>query len=765
MNLEPELLQQLLATFRVELEEQLQLISDGLLQLEQDSDKSAQQDHLNNIFRAAHNIKGAARGLDITDLTEISHHLENLFSMLRSNNRSPSTELIDLCLLAIDQMRAGMIAFDAGEPYPNDLQGLLLRLDEAAENTQTSPAEQKANIETQLTQPQQAQKQTQAAEEEQQQDSEPPSTTPPVQAKGQEEHSIIHVKTADVDAVAALLENVQVTKIEMDTEADIMRQLCSQTELLSKPWARLKPGQRINGEAQLPDDLIELLKLSSEAIPELNKTATKAQQMIRSSSRHLGIQLTSLQNHMRVLRLVPVANLLSPLTRSVRDIARELNKKVKLETSGEDTQIDRAVLAQLRDPLTHLLRNAVDHGIEPLEQRRSTGKSETGRIALRVWREGNQVIMAVEDDGAGISPENIIDIAIKKNLISATEAESLGREQTFDLLFRPGFSSKQIITEISGRGVGLDVVRANLSTIKGRVELDTEVGRGSIFTLRVPLTLSTDHGLLIRSGESVFAIPLVSVDCIIDLDPDDIIQVEAGEAILRDGKAIPLRSLGRALELTSDGPDRGHAVYHVVVVSSGWNAVALIVDEVIGQQELVIKPLNAPLLSVRNVAGGTFTSSGGVVLVLNPRDLVDSALQAGRASRLSGSRQAESEVAAPKILVVDDSLTTRTLEKNILENNGYHVTVAVNGREGWETLQDNQFDLVVTDIQMPIMDGFELTEHIKHDKNTEKMPVVVVTSMAKEEDKRRGIEVGADAYIVKSQFETRTLLDVVRQLI
>jgi two-component system, chemotaxis family, sensor kinase CheA len=765
MNLEPELLQQLLDTFRVELEEQLHIISDGLLQLEQDCEESVRHDNLNTIFRAAHNIKGAARGLDIIDLTEISHHLEDIFSMLRSNNRSPSADLIDLCLQALDQMRTGMIAFDAGKPHPDDLQGLLQRLDEAASGTQASQPDAVTDLEAQLIQPQQVQRPAQAAAEERQQDSELPSATPLIQDKAQEEQSIIHVKTADVDAVAALVESVQVTKIEMDTEADLMRQLCSQTKQLSKPWGRLTLGEPSEGEAQVPDELKELLKFSSGAIPELNKMATTAQQMIRSSSRHLGILLTSLQNHMRILRLVPVSNLLPPLALSVRDIARELNKKVKLETSGEDTQIDRAVLEQLRDPLTHLLRNAIDHGIEPSEQRLAAGKPETGRVVLRVWREGNQVMLVVEDDGAGISLENIIDTAIRKNLISPTEAESLTREQTLDLLFRPGFSCKQIITEISGRGVGLDVVQANLGTIKGCVELDTEVGRGSVFTLRVPLTLSTDHGLLIRSGESIFAIPLVSVDCIINLDPDDIVQVGAGEAILRDGKAIPLRSLGRALELTSDGPGSGQWTYHVVVVSSGWHAVALIVDEVIGQQELVIKPLNAPLLSVRNVAGGTLTSSGGVVLVLNPRELVDSALQPGRATRLSGSRQTETEVAVPKILVVDDSLTTRTLEKNILENNGYRVTLAVNGKEGLENMLKNHFDLVVTDIKMPEMDGFELTERIKHDENLQQTPVVVVTSMTSEEDKQRGIEVGADAYIVKSQFETRALLDVVRQLV
>jgi len=764
MPIEPKFLQQLLDIFRVELEDQLHLISDGLLQLEQSPNEFERQENLNNIFRAAHNIKGAARGLEMTDVIKIAHKLEDLFSNLRTDNHCPSAEQIDLCLHALDQMRKGFIAFEAGKPHPDDFQGLLQSLDDAASGASLPPAQQSPGVEQQSIATQQEPSQTQAPLKERYQDNEAPSAASVSQTKNQKEQSVIRVNTADVDAVAALVEGVQVTKIELDAQTDMMRQLCNQSSQLSKSWSRNKRSSLTNGEMQLPDELRELINLSREAIPEFNKLAIKAKQKIRSSNRRFGILLTSLQNNMRLLRLVPVSNLLPPLSRSVRDIARELNKKVKLETSGVETEIDRAVLEMLRDPLTHLLRNAVDHGIESSDQRRVAGKPETGKVALRVWREGNLVIFTVEDDGTGISVDSIIETAIRKNLISSIEAESLTREQTLDLLFRPGFSSKEIITEISGRGVGLDVVRVNMGAIRASVEVETEPGKGSVFKLRVPLTLTTDHGLLIRSGESIFALPLVSVDRIIDLNPDDIVEVEAGDAILQDGKAIPLFSLGGVLELSTERPSSENANYHVVVISSGWRSLAFIVDEVIGQQEMVIKPLNAPLLSVRNIAGGTLTGSGGVVLILNPRDLVDSALQPGRSSRLLASKQTGT-VSVPKILVVDDSLTTRTLEKNILENNGYRVTVAVNGKEGLESIQENHFDLVVTDIQMPEMDGFELTDRIKHDKKLQQTPVVVVTSMASEEDKQRGIEVGADAYIVKSQFESRSLLDVVHQLI
>jgi CheY-like chemotaxis protein/chemotaxis signal transduction protein len=371
--------------------------------------------------------------------------------------------------------------------------------------------------------------------------------------------------------------------------------------------------------------------------------------------------------------------------------------------------------------------------------------------------------MTVQDDGDGISVDRIAASARKKKLVSEAELAAMGRDEILDLIFRPGFSSKDIITSISGRGVGLDVVVANLRKLKGSVQVETDEGMGTRFILRLPITLATDHGVLVRSGGVVFAIPTSAVDRIMEIKPEQIIEVEASHAILHRGRSIPLRDLAATLEM--QGHERvNKKVFPVMVIAKGWDSVAFLVDEVIGEREIVVKPFRPPLMAVRNITGGTLTGSGEVIMVLNPSDLVDSGMR-GSLDHLRGIQNGDEGFRQPRVLVVDDSITTRSLEKSILENAGYKVTVAANGKQAWLLLQEQEFDLVVTDVEMPEMTGFELGDLIKQSERLKKMPVIIVTSLDNEEDRRRGIEVGAEAYIVKGQFETKILLDVVEQLI
>jgi len=472
----------------------------------------------------------------------------------------------------------------------------------------------------------------------------------------------------------------------------------------------------------------------------------------------------SLQSNVRMMRLVPVATLLRPMSRLVRDIARELEKKVHFEISGDEIEIDRVVLDGIHDPFVHLLRNALDHGIESPQQRIAKGKPAEGKLRVSVSSEGSQVVMTVQDDGDGISVERIAASARKKKIVSEAELAAMGRDDILGLIFRPGFTSKEIITNISGRGVGLDVVVANLRKLKGSVQVETDEGKGTRFILRLPITLATDHGVLVRSGGSVFAIPTSAVDRIMDIRPEQILEVEASHAILYNGRTIPLRDMATTLQL--EARERiNQKMLPVVVIAKGWDSVAFLVDEIIGEREIVVKPFRPPLLAVRNVTGGTLTGSGEVIMVLNPSDLVDSAMHGNLAHMRSPGDEADIEK-VPQVLVVDDSITTRTLEKSILEHAGYKVTVAVDGKQAWDILQtEHDFSLIISDVEMPLMNGFELTELIKQSERLKHLPVIIVTSLAKEADRRRGIEVGADAYIVKGQFETKILLDVVEQLI
>lgn len=766
LGLDQELLRQLMETFAIELEEQIQLITDGLLMLEKGAQEDARQHILDGVFRAAHNIKGAARGVGLTDISDISHHLESMFAILKRQNANPDGAVTDLALESLDAMRQAMVAQNENTPLAFDKASLLVRLeakvagDAVPEATSpialpaVSPIAEVAPVEPVPI----------------------PAATPtslapaavvmeqekPVEAQTVTVSDVVRVNLEKLEKLAAQIEELQVTKIEMEDHLASMQSLKTLVHEMVTSWRR--SGIRsTNLASSTLHELEGFLQRNTDAITELDAYAVAMHRDMRSSTNRLGILVETLQDDVRMMRLVPVATLLRPMTRSVRDIARELGKKVDFELRGDEIEVDRVVLEGMRDPLVHLLRNALDHGIETPAHRQSKGKPAEGSLRVEVRGEGGQVVIIVQDDGDGISAEKIARTASKKKIATDTELAAMSRDEILGLIFRPGFSSKDIITSISGRGVGLDVVVANLRSLKGTVQVETEEGKGTRFILRLPVTLASDHGVLVKAGGALFAIPTTSVDRIMEISPAEVIEVEASHAILHHGRAIPLRDLAAALELTGgERLDKGRLP--VVVVSKGWDSVAFLVDEVLGEREMVVKPFRPPLVAVRNVTGGTLTGSGDVIMVLNSADLVDSALKSSLARLPMAGIRTEAMV-APRVLVVDDSITTRTLEKSILEHAGYQVSVAVDGRQAWNLLQEQMFDLVISDVEMPEMDGFQLAEHIKQSERLRDMPVIIVTSLANEADRRRGIEVGADAYIVKGQFETKALLDVVSQLI
>jgi two-component system chemotaxis sensor kinase CheA len=769
LGLDDELMRLLVDTFAIELDEQLQIITDGLLVLEKRVTQDEQREVLESVFRAAHNIKGASRGVEVNDVADIAHHLESIFAVLKRENKHPDGMVTDIALESLDAMRQAMASYCTQQPLDFDKKGLIIRLGNAVmqlENQAAPDAVAPSNLEAGLDAPGSAvnaKPALKALDVSADAPVEAPVDAPVAPAKhvespraGEHASDVVRINLEKLEKLAAMMEALQVTKIEMDEHLAGMQRLRNTVQEVTSDWRR-NPGKT----RQTQTDIDNWLGRSADAIAELDVASARMHREMRSSTSRLGILVESLQDSVRMMRLVPVATVLRPMTRSVRDIARELEKRVHFEITGDDIEIDRVVLDGIRDPLVHLLRNALDHGIELPHQRQSRGKPSEGTLRVSVSSEGSQVVMTVADDGEGISAVRIAASARKKNLISETELAAMGREEILNLIFRPGFSSKDIITSISGRGVGLDVVVANLRKLKGSVHLETEEGRGTRFILRLPITLATDHGVLVRAGGMVFAVPISAVDRIMEIRPDQIIEVEASHAILHRGRSIALRDLALTLELGAHERINKKAL-PVIVISKGWDSVAFLVDEVIGEREIVVKPFRPPLQSVRNINGGTLTGSGDVIMVLNPSDLVDSGL---RSSLALAHVDQQEPTAAKRVLVVDDSITTRTLEKSILEHAGYKVSVAVDGKKAWQLLQEQGFDLVVTDVEMPQMNGFELTALIKQSERFKRMPVIIVTSLTKEEDRQRGIEVGAEAYIVKGQFETKILLDVVEQLI
>lgn len=766
LGIDQELMRLLMDTFAIELEEQLQVVTDGMLALEKGVELNARRQLLENVFRAAHNIKGAARGVEVTDVSDIAHHLEGIFAVLKRKNNNPGGRVTDTALEALDAMRKAMEAFRTRQPLDFDKAGLISRLESIAsaleqqnvngqEGTRLDTEQQGSIVAIVAEIPVSAPSQVIPLSPESAHQSPVATVSESITPATTD---VVRINLEKLENLAAMMEELQVSKIEIDDHLASVQKLRNRVQELTSAW-RLSLSTDTSRQSQT--DIEASLKRSADMIAELDFASERTQREMRSSTNRLGILVGSLQDSVRMMRLVPVATLLRPMSRSVRDIARELEKIVNFEISGDDIEIDRVVLEGIRDPLVHLLRNALDHGIETPQQRLSKGKPAEGRLEVLVSSEGGQIVITVQDDGAGISVAKISASARMKKLVSESELAAMGRDDILNLIFRPGFSSKEIITSISGRGVGLDVVVTNLRKLKGSVQIETEEGKGARFIMKLPITMATEHGVLIRSGGSVFAIPTSAVDRIMEIKPAQIIEVEASHAILHHGRTIPLRDLAATLEL-AEHERLNRKILPVMVIAKGWDSVAFLVDEIIGEREIVVKPFRPPLMSVRNVTGATLTGSGEVIMVLNPSDLVDTAMRGSLSRQRTSSG---STVKVPRVLVVDDSITTRTLEKSILEHAGYKVSVAVDGIQAWEMLQEQTFDLVVTDVEMPSMSGFELTDRIKQSERLQGMPVIIVTSLAKEEDRRRGIEVGAEAYIVKGQFETKILLDVVQQLI
>jgi two-component system chemotaxis sensor kinase CheA len=735
MELDPELLKQLTETFRVELDEQLQVITDGLLFLEKaDSASTEFTTAIDNIFRAAHNIKGTSRGIGVNNVSEIAHRIESLFSAIRKQEIIISPTAIDLCLEGVDAMRSAMKSFIDKTELNFDLNNLVSRLTE-------NPKNKTENIDK----PVEAVKKTKTLES--------PAHT----------DNTIRVSLSHLDQVSALMEEIQVNKIAIDEYYEELTQINSKLQKLSHDWKQAEFSLE-NSFASNINETGKIFSAYTDGLADVTYIANQLHKNMRPRMDELTILTNGLQTEVRMLRLIPASELLQGFPRVVRDLAHELNKKVELEIKGEDVKLDKVILAGLKDPLTHLLRNAIDHGIETANIRKKAGKPETGKILINITEEGGQIVFAISDDGAGMDVDKIASKAESRNLIAKTELETMSQNDLLELIFLPGFSTRENITDVSGRGVGLDVVRENVTALKGSVSVNTTLSKGSTFLLRMPLTLSSERGIMLSCGGNLYAIPVNSIERVLMLNADDIISVSASQAIMLDKHPVPLRSLADILNIKAT--ESVNSSHSAIVLKMGWQAVALMVNEIIGEREIVIKPLQAPLTNVKFVSGGTLSGSGQAILVLNPADLINEALHIKTSHHIAAKKEKPKKTTArPHILVVDDSITTRTMEKNVLEAKNYEVTVAVNGKEAWDMLQKQQFSLLITDVSMPIMDGFALAEHVKNSAELHELPVIIVTSMDSAADKKRGVDVGADAYIVKSEFESDALIKIVEQLI
>lgn len=481
-------------------------------------------------------------------------------------------------------------------------------------------------------------------------------------------------------------------------------------------------------------------------------------------------RLTSeMQDKLMQLRMVPFGILATRLQRAVRVTAGQLGKEVTLTLKGEDVEFDKTMLEEMADPLLHLLRNAVDHGIEPAEFRRELGKAPQGHINLHVFREGTQIVVKIQDDGFGIDPEHVRGVAIRRGFLSESDAAQISHEQLYPLIFMPGFSTAKEVSEVSGRGVGMDVVSATVSQLKGRVVLDSTPGQGTAFTIRLPLTLAISRVLIVKAAAELYAIPLLDVTQIVRIEPEQIEQMGESTIIRLDKKVYPLMYLGNVLGLPAL-TDRAPQHIPVVIAQAGEQEVAIAVEQLLGGHEVVVKTLGTHLRRVHGVVGSTLMGDGSIVLILDPAELVANTHVAGsrRAGQTSRSRRTATGRTSDvyDILIVDDSYSVRRVVSNFIQKAGWNPSLAKDGLDALEIIQSATElpDLILLDVEMPQMDGYELTSTLRAHDVYRDIPIVMLTSRSGAKHRQKAFDVGATEYLVKP-YRDETLLEVVHRLV
>jgi two-component system chemotaxis sensor kinase CheA len=779
-NKEEEFYQRLLATFKVEAGEHLQTISDGLLSLEKIEDLADRTVIIETIFREAHSLKGAARAVNLREIEAVCQPLESLLSSWKNNTRTPKPDLFELVYRTVTVLENMISSNTFSENNAFEATELAKLLTEAvAASQETTPPKESAQ---KIVQP-------------------PPAAIPvedkklggysasdPIGNPGVQKifekpglTDTVRVATGKLDALLLQAEELIAAKLIAGQRAVDLRESFADFGAWHKIWAKFQPQLQYTGQllaqaaesrdvgrgCQTTVKLLDFLEINATFVKNLENKLAPLVKAAAHDHRVIGSLVDNLLENMKKVLMLPFSVLLETFPKLVRDLAREQGKEVDLMIQGGEVEIDRRILQEIKDPLLHLVRNSIDHGLEPPGERVRKNKPARGQISITIaQKDSSKVEICVMDNGSGIDPEKVKVAAIKYGCLSPDEATNLKSEEASKLVFRSGISTSPIVTNISGRGLGLAIVQEKVEKLGGALLLENHPDAGTTFRLVLPLTLATFRGTLIQVGQRTFVIPTANLERVARVKLDDVKTVENRETIPLNGRSIVLVSLAAVLGLpAAEAGGKSENFLTVLVLSAGEKRVAFQVDGVVNEQEILVKSLGKQLSRVSNIAGATVLGSGEVVPILNISDLLKSAEKsnAGFGSKLFEQKDHAEQIKS--ILVAEDSITARTLLKNILELAGYQVKTAVDGVEGFSALQEGNFDLVVSDVEMPRMNGFDLTARIRADKRLTEMPVVLVTALESTDDRKRGIDVGANAYLVKSSFDQGNLLELIRRLI
>lgn len=764
-----------LQTFRAEAEERLHNMAEGLMMLE---NAPGDEELLKKLFREAHTLKGAAGMMGFDVVRDLSHRVEDLLSSLQKGQITLNKNRADILLETLDRIEELLPDNDTCQVSEIDISGLMERLALAndSHDIDSSSKEMQAgqtvrpvaapgiSAETPSNEPETPPRPAAATRNRNIVSAVEAATGVEASTRGAD--PTIRVNIERLDKLLNLMGEIHVNQIDSESQvhelSDLQQSARELRNVFSSLADQVEDLKHNSGADQIASFSEKLIQAEHRA-EAISGSIDDAASRFKENTASRGLALDELQDRTLQVRMLPLTNIFNIYPRVIRDASSAGSKIVQLQTSGEDTELDKRILEQISDPLMHIIRNCVDHGIEAPSVRGAAGKPEQGTIRLNAYQRGDRVEIEIEDDGAGIDPEKVRKTAIEKGLLEVND--ELSDEDLIDLIFRPGFSTAETITEISGRGVGLDVVKSNIEKLEGFVNVESEPGTGTRFTVSLPVTLAVIKGLLVESSDARFVIPLSSVKEMVAVPEKDIRTLGSRRSFLMRDIAIPIIDL---LEYLGGGEtERAGKRSQVVVVGSDKFMLGLEVGRLLGEQEVVIKPLGVFLGSLPYIAGLTILGSGEAVVVLNISQLARKVKEGTPGQhKVKHEHQAGIPVTRRKtVLVVEDSLVVRELQRNILENAGYDVDTAVDGTDALAQLLQKPADCVVTDIEMPRMNGFDLTSAIRKTEDLRDTPVIMVTSCSNDSDKKLGIEVGADAYVIKGSFDQEILLKMIERLV
>ncbi len=776
--------------FFIEAREIIEQLSNDFLTLEK---SPGDTDVVNNLFRHAHTLKGSSRMVGLDNIGEISHHIETMLGELMEKKEEITSSQIDSSLKAIDMVDRIVSSLEAGSDLQIDIEEIINDLfgKTSTQTSGTSVDEPSETLEEQtLLEDDEGDKENPPDEEhftespgndtvandrvakEHPSDSIPPQSEnlPDVTGRPDEDsqshpngqspaQDTIRVSLHRLNTILDLCGEMTINRIRLQDKIHKLKEIKALATRLEEVVFHDNPSTEITTIVPPADEsrhMNDYIDLHTRVKESLSSFIDQYEEDIRLT--HL-INL-SLQNEAFKALMLPAETLFNPFNRMVRDLARELGKEIDLKIIGDHITVDKYILDELKAPLMHLVRNSCDHGIEAPDERLKNNKERAGSITIKLDQEGSNLVIVYEDDGRGIDRGKVLSKAIDQKIITKDQAREINEEEIDYFIMKPGFSTESIVTNISGRGVGMDVVADKVAKLRGNIKIESEPYKYTRFIINIPQSLGSLLFLLFRSGRERLLLPLSSISKVLKISPLDIKMEGTREVIDISGETIPLVRMSKVLDI--EEKEIPSDTINVIVVHAMNNSVSFTVNQLLGIHEVVVKSLGNHIKKVKNIGGATILGDGTPIVILNPHELVENSKYIEH-SEIAKFQEKEAE--KQTILIVDDSLTTRMMEKSILESAGYEVDIAVNGEEALQHSKMKNYELIISDLEMPGMDGFELIETLKSGDRYMDTPMIIVSSKGSPEIKRKGIEVGAQAYIVKSEFDQKVLLETVRDLI